>query len=189
MSYLHRNRRLIEEIRQIPLKRGALVGKSKVSNTTFTAVGSYKSEVLGRELFLGVKEYQEKFNVYFWNAILPEELAILERISKSSLGEEIPVVYGHLRDREDRHIGVLCEDFSQGRRFEVREISPHSKSNIPIELRETFGATRYEMDDVDILSYVGFMVNGQRRLGDFNSLLSESSGRLIKQLKQSRPFK
>ena len=174
MDYLERNRALLEEIRRLcTLRRGELVGESDFSGTRFASLGSYNSGVLDGHLFLGLKEYSNKRweRTSFADSGLAHELTIIDAISKSTLRDELPVVFGHLRDKEGKHIGVLCEDFSQGGRYEVKCISYRQTELMPRELRKIFGATGFEMDDKDQLEYVGFMVNGKRRLGDFNSFL------------------
>ena len=72
--------------------------------------------------------------------------------------------------------------FFNGRIVSFDDIHYLDKKNLPTQLRKVFGAPSSEMDDVDFLCYVGFMVNGKRRLGDFNTLLT---GRLREELFES----
>ena len=55
MDYLGRNRLLIAEIGQnLRLERGYEVGRG--SGSRFTAVGHYRSKVLGDDVYVGLKE-------------------------------------------------------------------------------------------------------------------------------------
>ena len=169
MTYLSRNKTLLDEIRAgFTLVRGSLIGKSRFSETTFTSLGSYYSSSLEHAVYLGIKETPSRLAAGIQDRILARELAILECIYASELGGEIPLVFGHLRTPDNYHLGTLCEDFSEGGRFEVKD--NHGK--LPTELRKIFNATETEMSDDDHLAHASFMVNGKRRLGDFDNLLT-----------------
>ena len=79
------------------------------------------------------------------------------------LEPELPVFYGLLQYNDGNSVGILTEDFSQEGRYPVLDME--AWDNIPHELKSLVGDLPNEE-----LAHVGFMVNGQRRLGDFNTV-------------------
>jgi hypothetical protein len=142
----------------------------KKRKTVFTSLGSYNSAYLGCNVPVGVKMSLVR-EPFLMIARAPVELAVINAIYERfpSLAEELPLFYGLLY-KGDEFIGILTEDFSDGRRHEVREVfsPPHLAypRHAPLELQKLFGE---ETDAIDLAS-MAFMVDGRRRLGDFDNL-------------------
>lgn len=174
MAYLERNAEIIAEINNnirngIPISKGVEVGRSE-KGTVFTSAGSYKSDVLGAELFYGIKQYKRGY----LDAKMPRDLALIRSVVSQLpyLEPEFPVFMGILSSSQGDSLGVLLEDFSQGGKLSVTELHPDFDADkLPIELRNAIGDPNL---DVYELAKVCFLVgdNMTRRLGDFDSLLA-----------------
>ena len=172
MMYLERNHALFEEMgRSLKPQRGVVVGKS--AQSTFTTTGHYESGILKRDSYTGVRETRRlKGDDYMYQAA--RGLAFIIAIERQTphLMEELPDFYGLLEDPENV-VGILTEDFSEGRKYRVEEVTrpwdmPISDDEIPRELerikREAMGAHD--------LATMCFLVNGKRRIGDFGEMFS-----------------
>lgn len=165
MNYLERNHLVIAEVGQsLRLQRGVIVGSAE--DTTFRYVGHYRSPSLDRELFVGLKEhkgYKAGRDLRQW---ITYELAFIRAVEHNFpyLLQEFPVFYGLLADQKGKPVGRITEDFSEGGRFKVFDI-PNDPTRLPTELRALIG------DDYEELATMCFSVNGQRRLGNFDSII------------------
>ena len=168
-SYLTRNQVLLQEIAQTALlQRGSIIGISE-NETKVSTLGSYHSQTLERTLFLALKEFRRDIEIEVLRS-----LSILEVIAERfpHLRDELPTIYGLLKNRLGKPIGVITEDFSEGRRYKVDDVAdklfgakyPHL---VPHELQSLTGKESELFD----LASVAFLVNGKRRLGDFNLIL------------------
>ena len=168
-DYLERNKALIDEIGRLKsLRRGKVIGKSS-SGTTTTNLGSYESSYLEKTVYLAVKQ-NPNFN---YEDRVAWDLAIIVAIADKcpKLYPELPIVYGILRNGQGKDIGVLTEDFSEGGKFPPEGVTKRGFMMIfpgaPHELKGI--VVNHNIDDYDLASSA-FLVNGQRRLGDFNNL-------------------
>ncbi len=176
MDYLERNQLIVAEIgRNLRIQRTGHTAYSE--RTAFTPVGSYYSQVLREELFAGLKE-----------GSLPEwrvfhDLAFMRSLEGKfpHLVPELPIFYGLLRNREGAPLGVIMEDFSKGSKHKVHDVYEDGK-NLPGELRDLVGTPN--LSNVE-LAKVCFMVEGCRRLGDFDSI---RSGLSVPELIERFPF-
>src|SRR3989338_4535490 len=152
MDYLTRDRISLELVGNIgQFSRGNVSGKSSIHGTTFTPLGQYEIGDLG-QIYLGLKEYPLKGSKEEdWNSELAFDLAILQRLSQSSLAGEIPRMYGHLRNEHGTHLGVLCEDFSEGGRHRAYDIV--EERHYPTELRDIF---ELDLSDDEVRT-IGFL--------------------------------
>ncbi len=168
MDYLERNRRLIEEIRDVPLAKGKLIGESR--KTTFHTLGVYDSVVLGQPFHLGLKttRFERKNENDFLELRFLSDLAVIRAISiqHPHLTEELSPCNALLRDSTGSITGSIMEDFSQGATYPVRELYDWQLELLPIELRQFVSRIPDEE-----LARIGFMVNGKRRLCDFDTML------------------
>ena len=178
MAYLERNKLILDEIRHLPLQRGQVVvdairmtGLEVVTRTTVTSLGTYQSSVLQRDVHIALKEkLSYSGGLFYRNMELTDELSIIDVLSHSSFQAELPLFYGHLRTSDGEHIGNITEDFTRQGKCEVRDI-PYTSEMLPRGIRDLFGLQDYDMPDHDCLDHVAFLVNGERRLGDFDNLL------------------
>src|SRR3990172_1194706 len=115
MTYLERNQRIFEEMAALPsgsLKRGEEVGRSvtldDITKTTFTSLGSYKSSELGREVYVGLKEYPRREGKNLKTALrnnVVRDLSVIRAIAERfpHLEEELPLFYGLLLDSQGNY--------------------------------------------------------------------------------------
>ncbi len=173
MDYLGRNRLVIAEIGQnLRLERGYEVRRG--SGSIFTAVGHYRSKVLGNDVYVGLKE-RKKFRGDVLRFPTARDLSLLRAIEQKlpHLLQEFPLFYGLLVDSTGEEVGVICEDFSQGGKYEVNEVTrswriPVRDDEIPKELERLKGR---KIDNHD-LATMCFLVDGRRRIGDFVEVFS-----------------
>ncbi len=167
MNYLKRNQLLIAEIGQnLRLERGQPVVDTGI--TKFTPLGNYQSEVLnGTDLYVGLKESTTTGTGFGVRMALARELSFIRAIADRypHLSQELPSFYGAIKDGEGTHIGILVEDFSQSGKYRVDEAS---ETDIPKELRDMFDNP--QVGDFE-MSRACFSVNGQRKIGDFNTMV------------------
>ncbi len=186
MSYLERNQQTLAEIGQnLRLRRGSVIGRSP--NTTFTSIGNYKSTILEKDLYIGLKENRHKEGD-FLRGWVARELVLINMIEQRfpQLLPEFPVFHGILEHPTGETLGVLTEDFSYGGRYPVKGF-PRSlfvdipDKDVPKELEEIAGK---EIDNYD-LATMCFLVNGQRRIGDFGEMYS---GMITTELSERYPI-
>ena len=173
MDYLERNRVIIGELSSVGLTAGHEVGYSKTfekkPKTTFVSIGSYDSACMGRRVYVGLKKSLVQNKSMSDRA--PVELAIINRIHREfpHLADELPLFYGALF-KTDECLGIVTEDFSEGGRYRVEDVfdTPFlaHPNQVPMELQRLFGEENDEYD----LARMAFMVNGRRRLGDFDNI-------------------
>jgi len=164
MNYLERNQRIFEELGGVRLQRGDVVGHS--SSMRFVSAGHYQSSALGNTLYVGLKEYTDSKR----RKSDTEPRALIEMHCIRTIAEqlphleaELPIFYGVLLDSEGKTLGIVTEDFSQGGRYEVRDMV--DQELFPMELTEIIpDLDHYEK------SKICFSANGQRRLGDFSPI-------------------
>lgn len=163
MYYLARNKEVVAEARELFYpRRGIKVGDTSSAGISFATLGSFPSAVLGREIFLGIKEYRN----YISNILRIEQRALLELATIATIAEHIidirddlPGFYALLRGAEDRPIGILMEDFSEDGRLRVT-----SEDFIPKKIISLFGE---DILDEGSVHHTGFYVEGRVRYGDF----------------------
>jgi hypothetical protein len=162
MFYLERNRAVVVELRELwRPQRGQSVGSSS-AKMSFFSVGSYNSQVLGKEVFVGLKEYRNPNRDNSLLQFRAPEVATITAIAehRPHLREDLPLFYALLRGAKGKPVGLLMEDFSAGGRRAV-----HGSSWVPAEVVELFGRDVLEEDFICNMSFnVG---DGQYRLGDF----------------------
>ena len=167
VDYLENNAKLLSEAGQnLQFARGKIIGDT--GQTRFTAVGEHYSDIAGRILYFGLKEYYFHSNpLYYYQARSIADLAIIRKISKKFpyLAKELPFFYWLLQDSNGQNIGILTEDFSEGGRYEVDAVN--FDNNLPQEIKELIPDISNEE-----MRKICFEVNGQRRLGDFNTMLT-----------------
>jgi hypothetical protein len=163
MYYLARNKELVGEARALfNPEKGRVVGDKSSSGVIFTTLGSFPSEVLGRDVFVGVKQYSEgNNNEWKIQQRANLELATITAVAEYAvnLRDKLPTFYALLRGEKGKPRGILMEDFSQGGRLRVS-----STSNIPNEVRDLFGA---DVIEEDFACNMGFSVDGDTKYGDF----------------------
>lgn len=112
MSYLERNRRLLKEIdSNLPLQKGKQLGDGGISK--FFSAGSYNSDELGTEVYVGLKEDNYKDPEQLRDRFI-FELAVLSVVAKNlpHLLPELPLFYGLLIGKDGEPIAIVTEDFS-----------------------------------------------------------------------------
>lgn len=173
MNWLERNSQLLAEVQtEARLQKGLEVGRS--GKTTVTAFGSYHSTILGGELYLCLKVVQGK----------PSDRAISNlAFIRTAVGElphlepEFPQLLGLLRNgRNGRELGILTEDFSQGTKLKVVEVSGDDIAVLPRELLGLVGPLG--RDENYELAKTCFLVQREdgskkRRLGDFDTIRAQ----------------
>lgn len=175
-QYLERNQRILAEITEAfktnKLQRGESVGKG----TGFATypIGGYDSSILGCKLHLCLKEYHKfrKEIKDIWIYSIARDLSLIRRVEAEvpHLLPEFPVFYGLLQSPGDT-FGVITEDFSKGAQHQVRNVSRSWGMTIkPEEVpRDLVKLVEKDIDDHD-LATTCFLVNGQRRIGDFGEM-------------------
>jgi len=165
-NFLDRNKVLLTEIAQsAPLRKGPLIGKSTM--TTVYQLGSYYSAHLDQVVHLALKEHP-----YESRGLM--DLAVIQVIAEKcpNVYDELPLVHGFLRGKPDEYIGVITEDFSEGRIHKIEEGKDRGFFVFPEAPHELKGTVaRADIDTYD-LAASSFFVNGKRRIGDFNSFYS-----------------
>ena len=160
MNYLERNQLLIAEIGQnLRLQRGKVIGVGTLS--TFRSAGNYRSSLLDDDLYVGLKEIPSIRHALDFQVAL--DLALIRAVEQNLpyMLSEFPIFYGLIRDSKGEKIGVVTEDFSKGGRYEVEDMGAYEE--LPRELEKFL-----EMPITDYpLCTTSFLVNGQRRIGDF----------------------
>ena len=163
-SYLERNARIISELkgRGFVLNLGNEVGSGL--SRRFHSAGYLYSEVIGREIHVGVKrlrddiddQYGEVAKINFF-----QELTIIAAISKHfpDLVDQLPLFCGLLTHRNGETLGMITEDFSEGGKYEVYRRAPAA-----YKVKAIFADGSVNDDDIEKM---GFRVNGERKLGDF----------------------
>lgn len=174
MSYLERNAQIIAEVgRSLRLTRGEIVSWS--NSTTVTVLGSYRSELLGNQLYIALKGT---------TGVTPEDRVIADLAFVSVVADqipelepELPLFLGLLRDQSGKALGTLTEDFSRGGRYKLWEINDFDLPNqgpLPEKLRGFVGGRGgLLMIDDDALAGMFFKIGTvgnilERRLGDFD---------------------
>jgi len=163
--YRDRNKEILGEINSLnSLQYGSIVGTNDSGQTSVRSLGKFYSDVMGRELYIGLKEY---FN--FCGDVLDIqvgcELGLLDLIEKNlpSFVDEFALFHGVFIDSSGEKIGVITEDFSKGGTISVKSVNKFEKEIMPYEIQELLGKPRFLED----LATTSFMVDGRRRLGDF----------------------
>ncbi len=163
MSYLERNAELIAEVGQnLRLKRDEVVGSS--GQTTVYVSGSYHSSILGHELFVGIKQCTSP------DMQVAIALSFISVVTEKmpELASELPLFCGLVVGRVNKPLVVITEDFSEGNKHRVFGCSP--RDILPVELSHVFeGQSIHPFE----LRHLCFMVNGRRRMGDFNSIMGD----------------
>lgn len=186
MSYLERNEALIAELQAQgdKLERGEVVGQSTFR--TFTPAGSFQSEVLEREVCVGVKEHRDRDGLFFVSTEVARGLAVITIITEEipQLAPKFPLFYGLVVDAAER-AAIITEDFSRTGRLEITNYD-NLNSGIPKvpelsdleKVPDLFGTESMSRED---LFHMIFTVDGQTRLGDIpfvGSLSGEKDARV-----------
>lgn len=161
MEYLERNRLLIAEIREnLELSRGGEIARSDTGTLVYS-LGHYQSRMLGKELYLALKDKESHRNAI--DRFVAQDLGLIRVIEQRfpHLLGEFPVVHGVVRNSTGKPLGVITEDFTQGRKYPIRFMNGDDK--LPVELSDAFTCPL----DLDELATTCFLVNGKRRIGDF----------------------
>jgi hypothetical protein len=183
MRYLERNAKIIEEINRniiqdkLKLNIGKLIGESRYAisgnlKTTFHSIGSYKSDILQQELFLGMKTYYKSESYYYEDSTLKglASSVIVER-EFPEYKHILPVFQGILINEHKGLTGIITEDFSEGKKYEV-----YPSNSIPADLENM---RSYFYDDYEFKRSM-FIVNGQLKFGD----LDNSELELVEELRE-----
>ena len=165
MTYLKRNKALIQEIRDNHiLKIGNEIARSDTGMVVYS-LGHYTSKILGKELHLALKDKKAKKSVL--DIIVSAELGLFRVIGSRfpHLLQEFPIIYGMIIDNNNP-LGVLtedlAEDFTEGGLHKIFSYHEFDR-NLPMELA---GISKCKLDEEDMATTC-FSVNGQRRFGDF----------------------
>ncbi|RJP47487.1 MAG: hypothetical protein C4584_00340 [Armatimonadetes bacterium] len=163
MYYLSRNKEVIAEAKRffIP-KKGIRVGDTSSAGVAFTLLGSFPSLVLGREVFIGLKEYTESGdNTWRLKLRATLELSTITIIAEhiEQMREDLPAFYALLKDVKGIPIGILMEDFSEGGKVHIS-----GTCSIPSEVTSLFGEDVLESD---YTCNAGFYVGNRIKYGDF----------------------
>jgi hypothetical protein len=180
MNYLERNRALIGEIRQnLALRIGNVVGRSDTGTIVYS-LGHYRSGILGRELHLVFKDKEGVRSVV--NHVVAKDLALFRFIEERfpHLLLEFPVVYGMMLTAREEKFGILCEDFSEGGKYNIFQMT--EGDDLPMELID-ISEKRISKEN---LATACFSVNGRRRIGDFEEFYGNLSLIKLEELLQYR---
>lgn len=161
MYYLARNKEVVLKARRLfHPERETKVGNTSSSGVSFTTLGSFPSQVLEREIFVGIKEYQQSGERKTMRRA-PLELATITAIAEHipELRDDLPDIYALLRGTKGRPIGILMEDFSEGDRHQVNQIKDFHPS-----ITSLFDG---DVLDSDRTCYMGFWVTERIRYADF----------------------
>lgn len=173
MYYLERNRAIIRELRKLwlPQAEQPTTGSSTATKTLFTPVDSFNSSALGREVFVGMKRYQNPLDTFLLQFRAPEELATISAIAEylPDYRDLLPQFYAVLTDTRGEKIGLLMEDFSEGGKNKVS-----SSSYVPEGLANLFGT---DVLEEDFVVNMAFRVGGELRFGDFYPFFKTSMKR------------
>lgn len=177
MSYLDRNRALLDEVKQRLKLSRTLRGQG--SKTLFYSAGKYESDILVESVYVGIK--QPRYSGIWplgppWRAAA--ELSIILAIEREypDMLSKCPVFLGLLNDKNDKPVGLVTEDFSKGGLHKVRdaaEVYTNPKLAIPEirKLRKLIGNPNVNEDTLGAdLIRACFVVNGGIKIGDFDTL-------------------
>lgn len=186
MNYLERNELILKEVGE-HLQTRELLNDSQIEEMQwrqFVPIGSFYSTVLQSTLFAGLKDFHE--HGPFQRA--EEELAVIGIIDHNlpHLTPELPQFYGVLIDRRGKEVGLVMEDFSRGDEFPVPDYHHVLKGmkgadnmQLPYEINDLFQGI-----GVAQLNHLAFLVDGQRKLGDFDKTFfkREDTKKAVKKL-------
>ena len=171
MNYLERNELIMVEVTQQlekgTFQRGQETGPRGTS-MKFASIGSFPSLVLGRDLFVGLKEEIEGDTV---DIRVDMELARIAVIAKHlpDLEPALPMFHGLMVDSAGRKSAIITEDFSEGGLYKIGIDIPSVM--LPRELIKIDSYLR-EWEESE-LKKMCFIVGGigRLRIGDFDSFL------------------
>lgn len=163
MYYLERNRAIVKELRKLWVSSGERVSTDSLeaTKTLFIPMGSFHSPTLGKEMFVGMKRYPSPSMAFLIQYRAPEEIATIAAIAEHlpDYRDLLPQFYAVLTNVRGEKIGLLMEDFSQGKRLEV-----YHSLYVPEDIRNLFGRDVLEEDYVENMS---FKVEGELKFADF----------------------
>lgn len=174
MNYLERNELILKEVVQ-HLQTRELLTDSQIKELVwreFLPIGSFYSNVLQSTLFAGLKGIMG----IHASQRAEEELAVIGIINHNlpQLASELPQFYGVLIDIRGHEVGLVMEDFSQGDKYLVpdyehvlKDMKGAKNRRLPYEVDDLFKG-RCTVD----LDHLAFLVDGQRKLGDFDKIFS-----------------
>ena len=167
MDYLERNAKLLSEIHStVGLGPRRLVDQGKSHRVS--SIGSFHSITLDTQVFVALREPLGERSV---DASFYSDLTAICWIydNFSELRGELPLFYGISTDAHGRK-GFITEDYSKNKVHPVEDVSEIGiwrwQELIPKQL--LIGPLS-EVDPYD-LAKACFMVDGRRRMGDFDSL-------------------
>ena len=166
--YRFTNRQILEEINRLDsLKYGTVIGRNQSGKTTVRSLGKLYSEVAGRDLSIGLKEYSTLRGDVL-NIQVATELGLIDLVEENfpSLVNEFPLFHGVFLDESGKPRGVITEDFSQNGVVPVRSVGL-DRDVLPYEIQRLMG----EPNDLDDLATTCFFVGGKRRIGDFGEFI------------------
>lgn len=161
--YKNTNKQILEEIARLSsLRSGKVIGRNRSGRTTVTSLGKFRSEVAGRDLHIGLKEYCGIQSVL--DMVVATELGLIDLVEENlpHLVDEFPLFHGIFLDKSGKPIGVVTEDFSKNGTARVESVREDSDV-LPHEIQKLIGRPDY----LDDLATTCFIVDGRRRIGDF----------------------
>jgi hypothetical protein len=170
--YRDTNRQILEEINRLnSLKSGTVIGKNQSGKTTVTTLGKFYSEVAGRDLDIGLKEYSGSQGDVL-NIKVATELGLIDLVEENfpSLVQEFPLFHGVFLDGNGKPIGVVTEDYSKNGTFPVESVG-WNRDVLPYEIQGLMDRPK----DLDDLATTCFLVDGKRRIGDFGEFTMGSA--------------
>jgi len=167
--YGETNKQILEEIARLnSLKIGPIIGENASGKTTVESLGKFYSNVLGDDLYVGLKKYgmvPESSRTSSLNMRVACELGVIDLVEKAlpELIKEFPLFHGLLLDTNKKLIGVLTEDYSKAGTISVNNVGEKDKDILPYEIQKLLGKPKYPED----LATTCFIADGKRRIGDF----------------------
>ena len=162
--YRDTNRQILDEINRLnSLKPGIVVGRNQSGKTTVTSLGKFYSEVTGRDLDIGLKEYS-RIRGDVLNIQVATELGLIDLVEEHlpHLIKEFPLFHGVFLDGNGRPMGVVTEDYSKNGTVPVKSVG-WNREVLPYEIQRLVDRPK----DLDDLATTCFLVDGKRRIGDF----------------------
>lgn len=129
MNYLETNRALLSEVSKLsfdPLNYHNFVkGTGGSRNTTYT-LGSYSSEIAGKEIFLATKlrDPNWAYSPEEARRVFAEQLGFVASLVRNfeDLAPQLPNPFGLIIDGEGSPTGMLVEDFSEGNKYRIEAL-------------------------------------------------------------------
>ena len=185
--YRETNRQILEEVARLSsLKIGPIIGENASGKTTVKSLGKFYSNVLGDDLYVGLKEYgiiPENTRASSLNMRVACELGVIDLVEKDlpDLIKEFPLFHGLLLDTNKKPIGVITEDYSKAGTISVNNVGEENRDVLPYEIQKLLGKPKYPED----LATTCFIVDERRRIGDFGEF---TMGNVMEIMKLSKDY-